>query len=232
MPNGTCIISITFTPTTTGARQATVNITDNTLSSPQMISLTGTGTGLSVSPRVTALTFTEPQQFTASSGGATWSVDGIVGGSASLGTITAAGLYTPPSAIGTHTVTATSGSSQASATVFITNYAGALTYHYDNLRTGQNSNEAVLTLANVNQTQFGKLFSYATDGASYSSPLYVANVNIRGRDSITSSTLLRSTIASTPSMLMAAPELRYGKSASSIRRPELLLYPAAIPASA
>ena len=49
------------------------------------------------SPRVTALTFTRTQQFTsASSGSVTWSVDGVVGGSASSGTITTAGLYTPP----------------------------------------------------------------------------------------------------------------------------------------
>ncbi len=38
-----------------------------------------------------------------------------------------------------------------------------------------------MTLSNVNPTQFGKLFAYPTDGLSYSSPLYVANVNIPGQ---------------------------------------------------
>ena len=42
-------------------------------------------------------------------------------------------------------------------------------------------NETVLTPTNVNQTQFGKLFSYPLDGIAFASPLYVANVNIPGQ---------------------------------------------------
>src|SRR5262249_48059328 len=55
------------------------------------------------------------------------------------------------------------------------------TFHNDNLRTGQNINETVLTPGNVNSTQFGKVFSYNTDGISHASPLYVANLNIPGK---------------------------------------------------
>ena len=137
---------------------------------------------LTVSPRVTALTFTRTQQFTVNNGSVIWSVDGVAGGSASTGTISSTGLYTPPSSTGTHTVTAaTSDQSQSgSATVDITNYPGTFTFHNDNLRTGQNTNETVLTLANVNQAQFGKLFSSPVDGLSFASPLYVANLSIPG----------------------------------------------------
>ena len=53
-----------------------------------------------------------------------------------------------------------------------------LTYHNDNLRTGQNPQETVLTTENVNSSKFGKAFSYTVDGAIYAQPLYVQNLLI------------------------------------------------------
>ena len=176
-PAGTCTINVTFAPTTTGQRGSSVAISDNVAGSPQTITLVGTGTGFGVTPHASVLTFNMTQQF-AASGSVTWSVDGLVGGSATSGTITTTGLYSPPHSVGTHTVTATTSQNQASATVFISNYPGTYTFHNDNLRTGQNNNETVLTPANVNPVQFGKLFSYSIDGYAFASPLYVAGVNI------------------------------------------------------
>src|SRR6185312_5578639 len=137
----TCTINVTFTHTTTGSRISSVSVADNAIGSPHTVSLSGTGSGFQVTPRVVALTFQQTQQFTAS-GSVTWSVDGVTGGTAVTGTITSAGLYTPPAAVGTHTVTAT-GTQTASATVFVTNMAGMFTYHNDNLRSGLNANETV-----------------------------------------------------------------------------------------
>jgi hypothetical protein len=59
-------------------------------------------------------------------------------------------------------------------------FTGVLMHHNDQGTTGQNTNETVLTPANVNQTLFGKLSSYPLDGAAYAQPLYVSNVQING----------------------------------------------------
>ena len=50
----------------------------------------------------------------------------------------------------------------------------------DNSRTGANLQETILTPANVNSTNFGKLFTIATDGQIYAQPLYVSNLAIAG----------------------------------------------------
>ncbi|HEY6339881.1 MAG TPA: choice-of-anchor D domain-containing protein [Bryobacteraceae bacterium] len=41
--NAACTINVTFTPTATGSRTASMTITDNGSGSPQSVSLTGTG---------------------------------------------------------------------------------------------------------------------------------------------------------------------------------------------
>ena len=48
-----------------------------------------------------------------------------------------------------------------------------VTYHYDNLRTGENTNEAILTPMNVNSTKFGKLGEFAVIGKVDAQPLYL-----------------------------------------------------------
>jgi hypothetical protein len=59
-------------------------------------------------------------------------------------------------------------------------FKGVLTYHNDNMRTGRNSSETLLTLKNVNFTMFGKLFVIPTDGGVDAQPLYAPNVTIPG----------------------------------------------------
>ena len=59
--------------------------------------------------------------------------------------------------------------------------AEVLTYHNDNLRTGENLNEKVLTPASVNAFTFGKVAQLPVDGQVYAQPLYKANVSISGK---------------------------------------------------
>jgi hypothetical protein len=56
-----------------------------------------------------------------------------------------------------------------------------LTRSYTNTRTGVNLREVVLTKANVNVNQFGKLFTRTVDGQIYAQPLIVTNVAINGQ---------------------------------------------------
>jgi uncharacterized repeat protein (TIGR03806 family) len=56
-----------------------------------------------------------------------------------------------------------------------------LTYHNDNLRSGANTNEVLLTLANVNVATFGRLITYPVDGYIYTQPLYVSSLVIPGQ---------------------------------------------------
>lgn len=55
-----------------------------------------------------------------------------------------------------------------------------LTNKMDNSRTGQNISETLLTLSNVNSTQFGKLATFNVDGYVQAQPLYMSGLTING----------------------------------------------------
>jgi hypothetical protein len=145
---------------------------------------------VTVSPKLAAVvTTTQTQQFTPSVTGnmgnpnVTWGVDSITGGNATVGTVTAGGLYIPPATAGTHTVTAASAalpSSSGSASVAVTDLPGVFTYHNDGARDGANTQEYALTASTVNTGTFGKLSSCPVDGAVYTQPLWVPGLSIGG----------------------------------------------------
>jgi len=101
---------------------------DSTKSASATVTVVAPQVAVSVSPASASVTEGASRSFTASVTGTsntavTWSVDGVVNGSVGAGTITAAGVYTAPSAAGVHTVTATSGADttkHANATVTVT----------------------------------------------------------------------------------------------------------------
>ena len=166
-----------------------------------MLALAGCGSGSGTPPpppnvtvtvtpkRAAVVATTQIQQFSATVTGntantnVTWSVDGTDGGNATVGTISAGGLYTPPATPGTHTVTATSvavASSSGSASVAVSDLAGVFTYHNNSSRDGSNLQEYALTSTTVNTATFGKLFSCPVDGAVYTQPLWVPGLTIGG----------------------------------------------------
>jgi hypothetical protein len=58
-PQATCPITVTFTPTASGAVSANLSIADNAAGSPHVVPLSGTGTAPAISFNTTALTFTD-----------------------------------------------------------------------------------------------------------------------------------------------------------------------------
>ncbi|HTG29401.1 MAG TPA: pyrrolo-quinoline quinone [Methylomirabilota bacterium] len=176
---------------------ATVTVTavsaaDETKSASAMVTVSGSTPGgtasVSISPLRAALTTGQSQAFTATVTGntvtcVTWEVDSIPGGNSSVGTVSATGVYSPPSAAGTHTVAArimADSTASASASVFITDLAGVFTYHNDLSRDGVNSQEYALNTSTVKAATFGKRFACAIDASAYAQPLWVANVAIGG----------------------------------------------------
>ena len=126
-----CTISVTFTPGALGARNATLTVKDSGTSSPQTVTLTGTGiaptlVSIAVTPASPSVAVGNTQQFTATgtynngttqnlTTTATWTSS-----KTSVATIKSnTGLATAV-AIGTATITAKSGSISGSTTVTVT----------------------------------------------------------------------------------------------------------------
>jgi hypothetical protein len=91
-------------------------------------------------------------------------------------------------ATSTVTFTGTSGSLSHSATLALTvqavpmtNAPDVTTYHFNASRDGLNAKETILTQANVNSAQFGKIGFDTVDGKVDAQPLYLANVVIGGQ---------------------------------------------------
>ncbi len=134
-----------YTPPSSVPSPATVTITATDTAAT---SENGTATitivamqGVTVSPAAVAVPAGMPATFSATVSGSavtpTWEVNGVAGGSASVGTITTAGVYTapltPPSG-GSVTITAVSGASSgtASATIVFSDYSlnGSYAFSY------------------------------------------------------------------------------------------------------
>ncbi len=194
--SGATSSSYTTPATVSGDNGATftvkvTNVAGSQTSNPATLTVNSSGgVTVTLSPRRAAVTTGVGQTFTATVTGTgntavTWSVDGVAGGSSTVGTISTGGVYSPPATVGTHTVTATSVTNTgaaASAGVTVTDLTGVVTQKYDNARDGQNLQEYALSSAVVSTAgAFGKLFTCVIgDGPVYAQALYVANLPISG----------------------------------------------------
>jgi outer membrane protein assembly factor BamB len=103
------------------------------------------------------------------------------------------------------------------------------TFHNDNLRTGQNLRETLLTPQNVNPATFGKIGFLPTDGKVDAQPLYLANVAIPGLGNhnvvyvVTEHDSVYAFDADTEALLWQATALKAGETTSDDRQcPEAL----------
>jgi len=199
-----CTIQVAFTPVTTGVRTGTLTIATSSTTAVPPVGLTGTGVPWAeVAPQ--ALTFLGQPLGTPSAaqtvtltniGTAAIDVTGIdISGDFTQSNNCPSSLVASsscsiqvvfaPAAAGTRSgglSIATSATSTAQ-TVSLTGtgngpFAGVFTQRYDNGRSGQNTQETLLTPSNVTVNDFGKLFSLPVDGQVYAQPLYVENVAI------------------------------------------------------
>jgi hypothetical protein len=102
-------------PGTAGSHSVTAtSVADTTKSAAAAVTVTtAPAVSVAISPTSASVQVNLTQHFTATVTGnsnisVTWSVDGIAGGNTTVGTVSTSGLYTAPSATGSHTVTATS----------------------------------------------------------------------------------------------------------------------------
>jgi len=101
-------------------------------------------------------------------------------------------------------------------------YADVVTYHNDNSRTGQYTNETILTTSNVNSSGFGKLFTLSVDSVIDAQPLYLSGVTVNGAShnvlyAVTENDSVYAFDADTGALLWQVSVLGSGESASDTR---------------
>jgi len=190
---------ITYTTPPNAPNPATVTLTATSVSNnlkkaAASITVTSnTAPSVTISPKRGGLTVTQSLPVTATvlndigSAGVTWSASGSACSGTSCGTFTnvtpTSATYFAPSAGGIYSITATSVADvtkNASNSIGVTDLSGVLTFHNNVSRDGTNTHEFALTTANVNKSNFGKLFSCQADGAIYAQPLWIPNLTVVG----------------------------------------------------
>ena len=159
--------------------------------SPTSATLVGGGPGSPITVRVTALNSFAGTVAVSVSGvptGVTTNPATLNLSSGASQAITLTAGFNAAAAMPTVTFTGTAGMISHSATLALTVQAASLTkapdittFHSNVARDGVNAEETILTLSNVNSTQFGKIGFNTVDGLVDAQPLYLANVILDGK---------------------------------------------------
>jgi len=189
---GTNSSTFTISLTTLTQNRAQINVKiSNTAGSTTSNTVTLTVNAAPVAPSITqqpishTVTVGQPVTFSVTSTGTSpltyqWFLNGTAAGTnSSVFTISQTTSAQDQAQIRV-TVSNTAGSAMSNTVILTVSPlpSSVLTYHNDNMRTGQNVNETILTPANVNASTFGKLFALTVDGQVFAQPLYVPAVTV------------------------------------------------------
>jgi len=166
-----------------GTATISANLTGHNGSAAVAVQSTRALVSISITPGSTALTVGGTQQLTATanySDGSTANINASGSWTSSNSTIAAVNSTGLVVAAAAGNVTITASFSNQSATSTVAVGANVVTWHNDNLRSGLNAGEGILTPQNVNSQRFGKVYSYSVDGYIYAQPLFVSNLSVNG----------------------------------------------------
>jgi hypothetical protein len=155
---------LTITAGASGSQVSVMATALNSFSGSVSVAIAGLPAGVTVLPASLTLAPGTPQSVT---------LTAAANSAATTATVT----FTGTSGSLTHSAPLTLTVKGAAST---TNAPDVTTYHDDIARDGLNAQETILTLSNVNSTQFGKIGFDTVDGLVDAEPLYLANVTISG----------------------------------------------------
>ena len=159
--------SLTLTAGSAGSQVSIKATALNAFTGTVSVAITGLPSGVTASPTTLSLTPGTAQTITLTASS---------GAGASTGTLTFTGTSGTLSHTAALVLTVQPVSSPGGPTV-----PDVTTYHYDLARDGLNAQETILTPANVNSSQFGKIGFDAVDGKVDAEPLFLVNVTINGQ---------------------------------------------------
>jgi hypothetical protein len=171
-PNGTCTVSVTFTPSATGSRSASLNFTDNASNSPspQTVTLSGTATAPLVSLSAPSLSFGN-QLLSTTSTAQTETVTNTGTGNLTISTVTVGGTNASDFAKSTDTCTGVTVTPNGACEVSVTFTPSATGSRSASLNFNDNASNSPQTVTLSGTGTAAPLVSLSAPSISFNSQL-------------------------------------------------------------